>query len=93
MICFLLSKVRSYYSIIKEPMDFGTMRAKLHEGMYNNLEEFEVHSHINTFPPCSLILSSSCYCIQEKEKIIISFVFKLHQVLFVSGETMCRQIC
>ncbi|XP_021806828.1 uncharacterized protein LOC110750774 [Prunus avium] len=34
-------QVRSYYSIIKEPMDFGTMRAKLHEGMYNNLEEFE----------------------------------------------------
>lgn len=53
MICFLLSKVRSYYSIIKEPMDFGTMRAKLHEGMYNNLEEFQVHSHINTFPPSS----------------------------------------
>ena len=27
-------KVEDYYEIIKEPMDFGTMRAKLHEGMY-----------------------------------------------------------
>ncbi|KAJ4832524.1 hypothetical protein Tsubulata_000080 [Turnera subulata] len=34
-------EVEDYYEIIKEPMDFGTMRAKLHEGMYNSLEEFE----------------------------------------------------
>lgn len=25
-------------------MDFGTMRAKLHEGMYKTLEEFEVYN-------------------------------------------------
>ncbi|KAL7248765.1 hypothetical protein ACSBR2_003492 [Camellia fascicularis] len=30
-----------YYKIIKEPMDFGTIRAKLHGGMYTNLEQFE----------------------------------------------------
>ncbi|KAJ8898901.1 hypothetical protein K2173_008210 [Erythroxylum novogranatense] len=35
------SEVESYYEIIKEPMDFGTMRAKLHEGMYITLEQFE----------------------------------------------------
>ncbi|KAL6988236.1 hypothetical protein U1Q18_013984 [Sarracenia purpurea var. burkii] len=34
-------EVDDYYEIIKEPMDFGTMRAKLHEGLYNNLEQFE----------------------------------------------------
>ncbi|XP_015582469.2 bromodomain-containing protein DDB_G0270170 isoform X1 [Ricinus communis] len=34
-------EVEDYYEIIKEPMDFGTMRAKLHEGMYNSLEQFE----------------------------------------------------
>ncbi|CAL5423709.1 unnamed protein product [Camellia sinensis] len=33
--------VEDYYEIIKEPMDFGTMRAKHHEGMYTNLEQFE----------------------------------------------------
>ena len=35
-------KAEDYYEIIEEPMDFGTMRAKLHEGMYRSLEQFEV---------------------------------------------------
>ncbi|XP_020421487.1 uncharacterized protein LOC18773270 [Prunus persica] len=35
------NEVEGYYEIIEEPMDFGTMRAKLHEGMYRNLEQFE----------------------------------------------------
>ncbi|THG11118.1 hypothetical protein TEA_019221 [Camellia sinensis var. sinensis] len=34
-------EVEDYYEIIKEPMDFGTIRAKLHGGMYTNLEQFE----------------------------------------------------
>ncbi|KAK3212848.1 hypothetical protein Dsin_017554 [Dipteronia sinensis] len=34
-------EVEEYYEIVKEPMDFGTMRAKLHEGMYTSLEQFE----------------------------------------------------
>ncbi|XP_027337171.1 bromodomain-containing protein DDB_G0270170-like [Abrus precatorius] len=40
------NEVEDYYSIIKEPMDFGTMRAKLHEGMYTSLEQFEVTAFI-----------------------------------------------
>lgn len=40
MLCFF--KVGDYHKIIKEPMDFGTMRAKLHEGMYATFEQFEV---------------------------------------------------
>lgn len=39
---WLTYKVEDYYEIIKEPMDFGTMRAKLHEGMYKSLAQFEV---------------------------------------------------
>ncbi|KAK8301680.1 hypothetical protein V6Z11_D04G037300 [Gossypium hirsutum] len=39
-------KVEGYYEIIKEPMDFGTMRAKLHEGMYTSLQQFEVHQDV-----------------------------------------------
>ncbi|XP_048127319.1 uncharacterized protein LOC115731030 [Rhodamnia argentea] len=35
------TEVEDYYKIIEEPMDFGTMRAKLHEGMYGSLEQFE----------------------------------------------------
>ncbi|XP_014624283.1 transcription factor GTE12-like [Glycine soja] len=38
------NEVEDYYAIVKEPMDFGTMRAKLHEGMYRSLEQFEVYS-------------------------------------------------
>ncbi|KAF7845184.1 Bromodomain and PHD finger-containing protein 3 [Senna tora] len=34
-------EVEDYYEIIEEPMDFGTMRAKLHEGMYKSLDQFE----------------------------------------------------
>ncbi|KAI3750578.1 hypothetical protein L2E82_21244 [Cichorium intybus] len=34
-------EVEDYYEIIEEPMDFGTMRAKLHEGMYASLQQFE----------------------------------------------------
>ncbi|TKY47286.1 Bromodomain and PHD finger-containing protein 3 [Spatholobus suberectus] len=34
-------KVENYYEIVKQPMDFGTMRAKLHEGMYTDLEQFK----------------------------------------------------
>ncbi|KAJ9698927.1 hypothetical protein PVL29_007814 [Vitis rotundifolia] len=34
-------EVEGYYDVIKEPMDFGTMRAKLQEGMYKTLEQFE----------------------------------------------------
>ncbi|XP_044472996.1 bromodomain and WD repeat-containing protein 1-like isoform X3 [Mangifera indica] len=34
-------EVEDYCEIIKEPMDFSTMRAKLHEGMYTSLEQFE----------------------------------------------------
>ncbi|KAI7979622.1 Bromodomain and PHD finger-containing protein 3 [Camellia lanceoleosa] len=37
-------EVEDYYEIIKEPMDFGTMRAKHHEGMYTNLEQFEARA-------------------------------------------------
>ncbi|KAI3805844.1 hypothetical protein L1987_21731 [Smallanthus sonchifolius] len=36
-------EVEDYYEIIEEPMDFGTMRAKLHEGLYASLEQFEAH--------------------------------------------------
>ncbi|CAI9301688.1 unnamed protein product [Lactuca saligna] len=34
-------EVDDYYEIIEEPMDFGTMRAKLHEGMYTSVQQFE----------------------------------------------------
>ncbi|KAM6597634.1 hypothetical protein CsatA_008158 [Cannabis sativa] len=35
------NEVDNYYTIIKEPMDFSTMRTKLQEGHYTSLEKFE----------------------------------------------------
>ncbi|KAG9443334.1 hypothetical protein H6P81_014674 [Aristolochia fimbriata] len=35
------AEVEHYYEIIKHPMDLSTMRAKLHEGKYETLEQFE----------------------------------------------------
>ncbi|CAI0560543.1 unnamed protein product [Linum tenue] len=35
------TEVTGYYDVVKEPMDFGTMRAKLQEDMYTSLEQFE----------------------------------------------------
>ncbi|KAI7985152.1 Bromodomain and PHD finger-containing protein 3 [Camellia lanceoleosa] len=35
------NEVKDYYKFITNPMDFGTMRAKLHEGTYTTLEQFE----------------------------------------------------
>lgn len=34
--------MENYHKIVKQPMDFGTMRAKLYEGMYSNLNQFKV---------------------------------------------------
>ncbi|KAL2990553.1 hypothetical protein AAZX31_11G208900 [Glycine max] len=33
--------VENYHKIVKQPMDFGTMRAKLHEDMYTNFNQFK----------------------------------------------------
>ena len=34
--------MENYHEIVKQPMDFGTMRAKLHEDMYTNFNQFKV---------------------------------------------------
>jgi hypothetical protein len=36
------SLVPDYYDVIKEPMDFGTMRKKINKGVYVTLNLFEV---------------------------------------------------
>lgn len=35
-----------YHEIIEHPMDFGTLRKKLDEGLYSNLEELEVGNRL-----------------------------------------------
>ncbi|KAD7477114.1 hypothetical protein E3N88_00250 [Mikania micrantha] len=35
------NELPDYHEVIKQPMDFGTVRSKLDEGLYSNLEELE----------------------------------------------------
>ncbi|KAI3797067.1 hypothetical protein L1987_39757 [Smallanthus sonchifolius] len=35
------NELPDYHEIIKQPMDFGTVRSKLEDGLYSNLEELE----------------------------------------------------
>ncbi|MCL7046289.1 hypothetical protein MKW94_002343 [Papaver nudicaule] len=38
---FLLQEAEGYYDIIKVPMDFSTIKKKIHDGLYTTLDEFE----------------------------------------------------
>ncbi|XP_031498788.1 uncharacterized protein LOC116263264 isoform X2 [Nymphaea colorata] len=66
-------EVEGYYEIIKEPMDFATMRAKLQEGMYATLEQFErdvflIFSNAMNFNSTSTIYYRQARAIQELAK-------------------------
>ncbi|KAL8211544.1 hypothetical protein R6Q57_005981 [Mikania cordata] len=41
-----LNELPDYLEIIKHPMDFGTVRSKLDEGFYSNLEELEADVYL-----------------------------------------------
>ncbi|OAE28815.1 hypothetical protein AXG93_3096s1290 [Marchantia polymorpha subsp. ruderalis] len=36
------AQVPDYYDVIKDPMDFGTMRKKINKNAYSTMESFEV---------------------------------------------------
>lgn len=42
----MLVQLPDYHEIIENPMDFGTVRMKLDQGAYSNLEQFEVRISI-----------------------------------------------
>ncbi|XP_048431727.1 uncharacterized protein LOC103960177 isoform X2 [Pyrus x bretschneideri] len=60
------NEVEGYYEIIEEPMDFGTMRAKLHEGMYKNLEQFEHDAFLITENAMHFNSTATIYFRQNK---------------------------
>ncbi|KAL6139053.1 hypothetical protein ACLB2K_064330 [Fragaria x ananassa] len=67
------NEVPDYYELIEEPMDFGTMRAKLHEGNYKNLQEFEHDAFLVTenamhFNPTATIYFRQARSIHELAK-------------------------
>ncbi|KAI3776550.1 hypothetical protein L1987_46336 [Smallanthus sonchifolius] len=40
------NELPDYFEVIKRPMDFGTVRSKLDEGLYSNLEELEADVYL-----------------------------------------------
>ncbi|KAI3724670.1 hypothetical protein L2E82_36455 [Cichorium intybus] len=40
------NELPDYHEIIKQPMDFGTVRSKLDDGLYSNLEELEADVYL-----------------------------------------------
>ncbi|CAH9078251.1 unnamed protein product [Cuscuta europaea] len=72
-------EVANYNDIIKEPMDFGTMRAKLHEGMYQNLEQFEhdaflIPENAMHFNSSSTIYFRQARCIHDLAKKVFHVI-------------------
>lgn len=72
-------KVEDYYEIIKEPMDFGTMRAKLHEGMYQNLQQFEHDAFL--IPKNAMHFNSSGTVYFRQARAIYDLAKKVFHVL------------
>ncbi|KAI7993772.1 Bromodomain and PHD finger-containing protein 3 [Camellia lanceoleosa] len=72
-------EVEDYYEIIKEPMDFGTMRAKHHEGMYTNLEQFE--HDVFLIPRNAMHFNSTGTIYFEQARVIYDLAKKVFHVL------------
>lgn len=70
-LAFRLNKdIRSYYEEILNPMDFGTMSAKLNEGKYRTMEQFKndmelVFSNCRLFNPPGTV-PTICAAVVEK---------------------------
>ncbi|KAL6520828.1 hypothetical protein OROGR_017397 [Orobanche gracilis] len=77
-------EAEDYYEIIKEPMDFGTMRAKLHEGMYENLEQFE--HDVFLIPENAMHFNSSATIYFRQARIVHELARKVFDALKMDPE-------
>ncbi|KAL6568729.1 hypothetical protein OROHE_004413 [Orobanche hederae] len=78
------NEAEDYYEIIKEPMDFGTMRAKLHEGMYENLEQFE--HDVFLIPENAMHFNSSATIYFRQARIVHELARKVFDALKMDPE-------
>ncbi|XP_031387518.1 uncharacterized protein LOC116200759 isoform X2 [Punica granatum] len=83
------NEVENYYEIIEEPMDFGTMRAKLHEVMYENLQQFEHDAFLITKNAMHFNSSSTMYFRQARA--IHELTKKVFHLLKTNPEEFKRQ--
>lgn len=42
--------VLDYYDVIKDPMDFSTMKKRLKKGLYRTWDDFQAHVELVGFP-------------------------------------------
>jgi hypothetical protein len=63
--------IPDYYNIIREPMDLGTLKSNLKQGIYNSPEQFEADM-LKIFDNCILYNGQaagvSVMCLQVKEE-------------------------
>ncbi|XP_059428883.1 uncharacterized protein LOC132162621 isoform X3 [Corylus avellana] len=78
------NEVEDYYEIIEEPMDFGTMRAKLHEGMYQSLEQFE--HDVLLIPKNAMHFNSSATIYFRQARAIHELAQKIFHILKTDPE-------
>ncbi|KAL8038879.1 hypothetical protein ABFX02_10G000600 [Erythranthe guttata] len=83
------NEVENYCEIIKEPMDFGTMRAKLHEGMYKNLEQFE--HDVFLIPENAMHFNSSTTVYFRQGRAIHDLATKVFDVLKTDPENFVSE--
>ncbi|CAH9102338.1 unnamed protein product [Cuscuta europaea] len=79
-------EVENYNDIIKEPMDFGTMRAKLHEGLYENLEQFEHDAFL--IPENAMHFNSSSTIYFRQARCINDLAKKVFHVLRTNPQNL-----
>jgi len=73
------SLVPGYYSVIKEPMDLQTMRNKLDQRKYNNIEEFvgDLKLVVENCKKFNALGTDVYICGQEFERVINSHIQKI----------------
>ncbi|KAI8557280.1 hypothetical protein RHMOL_Rhmol05G0323700 [Rhododendron molle] len=79
-------EVEDYYEIIEEPMDFGTMRAKLHEGLYKTLEQFEHDAFL--IPRNAMHFNSTATIYFRQARAIYELAKKVFHVLKTAPEKL-----
>ncbi|KAH7866926.1 hypothetical protein Vadar_026826 [Vaccinium darrowii] len=80
------NEVEDYYKIIEEPMDFGTMRAKLHEELYKNLEQFEHDAFL--IPRNAMHFNSTATVYFRQARAIYELAKKVFHVLKTDPEKL-----
>ncbi|XP_076283321.1 ATP-dependent chromatin assembly factor large subunit isoform X3 [Lasioglossum baleicum] len=76
-------EVPDYHDIISNPMDFGTIKSKLSNGVYETLEQF--------FSDCHLIFNN-CRAYNEEHSAVYNYVYRAGMRLLKYLEKRCKEL-